>query len=370
MRKLESCLPADIVLQIGGMTPPRQEAGCDMLIWGLKLNGRFTIRSAYDLLKDHRLEDVDNSWQKIWSWKGPNKIRHFMWLTAQEKLMNNMERLRRHMSDRSECAACGGGGEDINHIFRGCNVARSIWSLILPEVVSVPQLELDFQSWWFANIGNPIINPLFGIVAWLIWKRRNKLVFDGVAWSTEDVRNQAKFWDLLLSSSWKAGHLGREAPSLARQAQSNKAAAGGLIRDHEGRLIASFASNLGSCSIMRVELRGIIDGMLLAWEKGVRKLMIQTDLRAAVEILLNDSDLAHRHASLVEQFSSLKNRDWEVSIHHVYREANFTADYLANVGHDLDLGTHVFLYPDTKLLYWLRYDLMGVSVPRLINNMS
>ncbi|CAN1781224.1 Putative ribonuclease H protein At1g65750 [Linum perenne] len=121
---------------------------------------------------------------------------------------------------------------------------------------------------------------------------------------------------------------------------------------------------------MRVELRGIIDGMLLAWEKGVRKLMIQTDLRAAVEILLNDSDLAHRHASLVEQFSSLKNRDWEVSIHHVYREANFTADYLANVGHDLDLGTHVFLYPDTKLLYWLRYDLMGVSVPRLINNMS
>ncbi|CAN1121366.1 Putative ribonuclease H protein At1g65750 [Linum perenne] len=100
---------------------------------------------------------------------------------------------------------------------------------------------------------------------------------------------------------------------------------------------------------MRAELRGIIDGMLLAWEKGVRKLVIQTDSRAAVEILLNDSDLAHRH---------------------VYREANFAADYLATVGHDLDLGTHVFLYPDTKLLYWIRYDLMGVSIPRLINNMS
>ncbi|CAN1121361.1 Putative ribonuclease H protein At1g65750, partial [Linum perenne] len=279
------------------------------------------------------------------------------------------------------------------HIFRGCNVARSIWSLILPAVVSLAQLHLDFQSWWIANIGNPIINPLFGIVAWLIWKRRNKLVFDGVSWSTEEVRNQAKFWDLLLSSSWKAGQLGREAPSLAREAQligwrpavegwcslnsdgslysrSNRAVTGGLIRDHEGRLIASFASNLGSCSIMRAELRGIIDGMLLAWEKGVRKLVIQTDSRAAVEILLNDSDLAHRHASLVEQFSSLKNRDWEVAIHHVYREANFAADYLATVGHDLDLGTHVFLYPDTKLLYWIRYDLMGVSIPRLINNMS
>ncbi|CAN1756343.1 Putative ribonuclease H protein At1g65750, partial [Linum perenne] len=78
IRKLESCLPIDIVLQIGGMTPPRQEAGSDMLIWGLEHNGRFTIRSAYDLLKVHRLEDQNNSWQKIWSWKGPNKIRHFM----------------------------------------------------------------------------------------------------------------------------------------------------------------------------------------------------------------------------------------------------------------------------------------------------
>ncbi|CAN1199163.1 Putative ribonuclease H protein At1g65750 [Linum perenne] len=121
---------------------------------------------------------------------------------------------------------------------------------------------------------------------------------------------------------------------------------------------------------MRAELRGIIDGMHRAWEKGVRKLMIQTDSRAAVEILPNDSDLAHRHASLVEQFRSLRNRDWVISTHHVYREANFAADYLANIGHDLHLGTHVFLYPDNQLLYWLRYDLMGVSTPRLINNTS
>ncbi|CAN1176039.1 Putative ribonuclease H protein At1g65750 [Linum perenne] len=78
--------------------------------------------------------------------------------------------------------------------------------------------------------------------------------------------------------------------------------------------------------------------------------------------------MTHRHVSLVAQFVSLKNRDWEVSINHIFREANFVADYLANIGHDLDLGTHVFLYPDSTLLYWLRYDLFGVSTPRLINN--
>ncbi|CAN1189480.1 AT-hook motif nuclear-localized protein 5, partial [Linum perenne] len=47
-----------------------------------------------------------------------------------------------------------------------------------------------------------------------------------------------------------------------------RAAAGGLVRDCEGRLVVSYAANLGSCSIMRAELRGIIDGMRLAWDKG------------------------------------------------------------------------------------------------------
>ncbi|CAN1784070.1 Putative ribonuclease H protein At1g65750 [Linum perenne] len=216
-RQLENNLPLEMVLQVQGMTPPRQESGADLLVWGLENNGRFTIRSAYDLLKDHRTDARSNNWQKIWHWKGPNKIKHFMWLAAHGKLMTNMERMRRGIADQSTCEACGHVGEDINHVFRSCRVARDIWSMILPEVISANQLQWDFQNWWVMNIGNPNINPLFGFGAWLIWKRRNTLVFDRVAWSAEEVRNQSKFGVLLFSSSWKAGQVGREAPVLARQ---------------------------------------------------------------------------------------------------------------------------------------------------------
>ncbi|CAN1175634.1 Putative ribonuclease H protein At1g65750 [Linum perenne] len=97
---------------------------------------------------------------------------------------------------------------------------------------------------------------------------------------------------------------------------------------------------------MRAELRGIIEGIILAWEKGIRKLCIQTDSRAAVNIL-----------------SCVENR----LNRHIYREANFAADYMANLGHSFDLGTHVFQVPDSSLLYWLRYDLFGVCEPRIIN---
>ncbi|CAN1124799.1 Putative ribonuclease H protein At1g65750, partial [Linum perenne] len=140
----------------------------------------------------------------------------------------------------------------------------------------------------------------------------------------------------------------------------NRAAAGGVIRDCRGNFVSSFAINLGSCSIMRAELRGIIEGMNLAWEKGIRKLCIQTDSKAAVDILTCAENHLNRHTSLVQQFQGLKARNWVVQIHHIYREANFAADYMANLGQSLELGAHVFQFPNSSLLYWLRYDLIGV----------
>ncbi|CAN1134502.1 Putative ribonuclease H protein At1g65750 [Linum perenne] len=68
------------------------------------------------------------------------------------------------------------------------------------------------------------------------------------------------------------------------------------------------------------------------------------------------------------QFSELSSRAWQVSIHHIYREANCAADHLANFGHSLDLGCHFFNYPDVSLQYWLRFDLVGSCTSRLIRN--
>ncbi|CAN1152718.1 Putative ribonuclease H protein At1g65750, partial [Linum perenne] len=88
--------------------------------------------------------------------------------------------------------------------------------------------------------------------------------------------------------------------------QNNRAAAGGLVRDFEGNLITSYVINLGPCSIMRAELRGIIEGMKIVWDRGVRRLCIQTDSQAAISLLSSKEGRMHRHASLVEQFIDLK----------------------------------------------------------------
>ncbi|CAN1162572.1 Putative ribonuclease H protein At1g65750 [Linum perenne] len=106
--------------------------------------------------------------------------------------------------------------------------------------------------------------------------------------------------------------------------------------------------------------------MKIAWDRGVRRLCIQTDSQAAVSLLSSNEGRMHRHASLVEQFIELCRREWVVSIRHVYREANRAADFLANRGHVFPYGVHHFPIVDCNLNYVLLYDSLGVSNPRLI----
>ncbi|CAN1151000.1 hypothetical protein LINPERPRIM_LOCUS17888 [Linum perenne] len=87
--------------------------------------------------------------------------------------------------------------------------------------------------------------------------------------------------------------------------------------------------------------------MNLAWSLGIRKIAVQSDSSTAVSIL---------------QRAAMDNQP------HVYREANCGADYLANLGHSCNFGLHVFSQPDATLAHWLRFDLIGVALPRVLSS--
>ncbi|CAN1773878.1 Putative ribonuclease H protein At1g65750, partial [Linum perenne] len=153
----------------------------------------------------------------------------------------------------------------------------------------------------------------------------------------------------------------------SRYTHSSSTAIGGLIRNDQGRFIQAFTANMGDCTITRAEICAIVQGMKLAWDLGIRKLLIQLDSEAAVAILLRE-DTNHQHAILVSEFQELKSRSWDISITDVFREANCGADYLANLGHSYCFGLHFFSQSDSTLAHWLRFDLIGVSSPRVISN--
>ncbi|CAN1773739.1 Putative ribonuclease H protein At1g65750 [Linum perenne] len=141
---------------------------------------------------------------------------------------------------------------------------------------------------------------LFGVTCWWLWRSRNDRVFNNKLTTADSLTRHIQVWVALVGdtlerdrfishtgpptrtkeySSWEPAPpewvtLNSDGSVISK---SGQAAAGGLIRDHQGRCLAAFTMNLGKCSITRAELRGAVSGLKLAWERGYCKIQLQLD---------------------------------------------------------------------------------------------
>ena len=89
------------------------------------------------------------------------------------------------------------------------------------------------------------------------------------------------------------------------------------------------ALNIGMSSITNVELWGMYQGLILAWNKGIRLLIVEVDSLCVTQLIQSQTLSANASSSLVNGIWELLSRNWQVSVHHIYRKANFAADFLA-----------------------------------------
>ncbi|CAN0892042.1 Putative ribonuclease H protein At1g65750 [Linum grandiflorum] len=149
--------------------------------------------------------------------------------------------------------------------------------------------------------------------------------------------------------------------------QPNGAASdGGILRDPNGITQATFAANMGICTITRVEIRAAIYGLQLAWELGYRKVNLQLDSQVVVSYL-NQSDISDpQHRSCILELKQLLNRHWDVLVTHTYIEGNCMADLQAHHGHSLSFGFHKLHTVNFEIINCIQADMFGVSYSRLI----
>ncbi|CAN0826660.1 Putative ribonuclease H protein At1g65750 [Linum grandiflorum] len=294
------------------MTPPDGQLGMDSVAWGLEPSGKFTIKSAYLLLKDLHDETANLRWKAVWRWQGPNNIRHFLWLASHNRLLTNEERGRQHHTTQVFCSFCSSHTESCVHILRDCTFAHQFWSKVLPQVITGHELSKVWSVWLDEHIRCQSHTLVFGVGIWLLWRARNKCIFEQDKETFMDVAHRCDYWVSLISSSWKTGQLGREVLSSTRQTQMI-----GWRPGDEGWFTLSTDGSLWS-SQRNAAAGGVI-------------------------------------------------RDWEVTLHHIYREANYAADYLANLGHSFIFGFHIVNLPNGGLSHWLCYDVIGVSLPRSVS---
>ncbi|CAN1164267.1 Putative ribonuclease H protein At1g65750 [Linum perenne] len=339
---------AEIIDCVVGMLPPKADSGEDLWVWGGEADGRFSIKSAYNLIYSHPGALNPQSWKTIWSWKGPNRTRLFLWLAIQEKLLTNSERLKRQMTPLGTCGF-------VDWLCRGLQSKDGL---------------------------------LFRITCWQIWRARNERIFSNASALAPSVAFRAANWSrTVVSTSQKNSNL--LGVSRARQMvdvawdpgpedwvtcnsdgsadpATGKAAAGGLVRDANGKCLLAFTMNTGNCSVTRAELRGAVEGLRRSWNAGFRKVILQLDSRAAIAILTSGKDPGPLLSPETADFKDLQSRNWELVIKHVYREGNRAADFLASIGYDYPFGSHSVSSLNCNLGYFLRLDCSGISEQRSI----
>lgn len=108
----------------------------------------------------------------------------------------------------------------------------------------------------------------------------------------------------------------------------------------------------------------MLTGVSLAWEKGCKKLILESESMVAVTLVQEGVSESHHCGALVRAAREYLARPWEVKVVHTLREGNKVADHLANVAHTLLLGLHILSSPPDGCGHLLWQDFLGTRFPR------
>ncbi|GKV21722.1 hypothetical protein SLEP1_g31676 [Rubroshorea leprosula] len=136
---------------------------------------------------------------------------------------------------------------------------------------------------------------------------------------------------------------------VEEQEQIGKAAAGGLIHDHNGRWVHGFVVNVGLTTSFLVELWGCRKGLKLANSLRIQQLVLEMDSLQAIRLIQNRQVSAGPDWVLLTDIFILIDSFSNCLVQHTLREGNSAANFMASMGHDLALGTTPFLTPPVDI---------------------
>ncbi|KAF7831717.1 ribonuclease H [Senna tora] len=265
---LSKVLPDYVIKKILAVLVPCDVLCNDFLCWSLTGNGNFLVKSAYEGISRTDQDDGWHDWMKIWKWRGPQKVKTFMWLAAKERLLTNQVRWRRG--------------------------SKLMWRRLVHPRYWGEFFQLSITDWIGRNLSkkwgvcNEDWDIMFGIYAWLIW-----------CWRNDEVVGDRKYVgiDKVLAIIWRTrevppdlGWVKLNVDGMGNEA-SKVAGCGGVCGGVEADFLRGFVQNLGDCNVLSAELWAILSGLRLLWNGGYKKVMVDSDSMDAVR-LINDAGSA------------------------------------------------------------------------------
>ena len=120
----------------------------DKEIWKYSRYGNFTIKSAYRALSNLDNRRLDDIWNVIWKAAVEQRVRVFLWLVSQGKLMVNEERCKRAFSANPHFSNCPSIVESICHVLKDCVFASRVWESVLVRSDAIKEKDMEFHVWF------------------------------------------------------------------------------------------------------------------------------------------------------------------------------------------------------------------------------
>lgn len=147
---------------------------------------------------------------KLWKSWAPLKTKIFIWLAIWNCCWTADRLSRRGLQQPQCCPLCDQEPENIQHILVTCVFSREIWFHTLRwighEDVTPSTTEISFNDWWACAARRVPrerrkgFNILVILVAWELWKMRNRCVFDHASPQVPVllhlIREEDKLWEM------------------------------------------------------------------------------------------------------------------------------------------------------------------------------
>lgn len=142
------------------------------------------------------------------------------------------------------------------------------------------------------------------------------------------------------------------------------AVAGFIIHTHDGQLLRASTFNLGRSSIIIAEATALHQGLRLALFLGLQNIIIEGDNLLVIKAIKNAWSTPWKIANIIANCKILLTHFANYEIRHVFREANRTANWIANVGHLVDSSFDVTPCNNSALNTILVTDTLGIPLER------
>ncbi|XP_027103135.1 uncharacterized protein [Coffea arabica] len=275
----------------------------------------------------------------------------------------------------SRCSCCQQGPETINHLFLHDAVAGEVWEYFFKVFGLLPFTAVSVAAmlfhWFFSHsqVSSTHVRVLVPLLVFqFIWKSRNKARFDACLITSSQVIFQieellgrmGKAHDFSLASfsgdrdcpwaafgnsygqpkavvpvSWEKPSPGHLKLNTDASVLIGKAAGGGVLRDHDGRVISAYYKEFGDLGVLEAEAQALLEGLQMCAERETGALTVESDSKVLVQLVNSEAVSKWPVCTVLQDIRHLLHQ-MRAPLQHLFREANSVADALAS----LQVGGH------------------------------